>query len=149
VNIGPQAREPWLTKHQLAEHLVISHRWIELQQHVGLSYLRMGGIIRYRVSEVEAWLGDRYNSSTRATEQHRARYIANERALPPFAAVHIPFVLFRDSEPDRGVRFKLAFLSRFRPLCGPFAVPIPGVCHRVRVYVARRAPPARPATVAS
>jgi hypothetical protein len=47
---------------------------------------------------------------------------------------------FMGSEPmtfHRGVRFKLAFLSRFAP-CGPFAVPIPGVCHRVRVYVGRR-----------
>jgi hypothetical protein len=55
--------EPWLTKQRLAEHLAVSGRWIELQQHVGLPYLRMGGLNRYRVSEVEAWLRERYNSS--------------------------------------------------------------------------------------
>jgi hypothetical protein len=55
--------EPWLTKPQLAEHLAVSDRWIELQQHVGLPYLRMGGLNRYRVSEVEAWIREHYNSS--------------------------------------------------------------------------------------
>jgi predicted DNA-binding transcriptional regulator AlpA len=59
--------QPWLTKHQLAEHLAVSDRWIELQQHVGLPYLRMGGIIRYRVSEVETWIRERYNSSTKSS----------------------------------------------------------------------------------
>jgi len=38
--------EPWLTKPQLAEHLAVSDRWIELQQRVGLPYLRMGGLNR-------------------------------------------------------------------------------------------------------
>ena len=55
--------EPWLTKPQLAEHLAVSDRWIELQQHVGLPYLRMGGLNRYRVSEVEASIRKHYNSS--------------------------------------------------------------------------------------
>jgi hypothetical protein len=54
---------PWLTKPQLAEHLAVSDRWIELQQRVGLPYLRMGGLNRYRVSEVEAWLREHYNTS--------------------------------------------------------------------------------------
>ncbi len=58
-----QLHEPWLTKPQLAEHLVVSDRWIELQQHVGLPYLRMGGLNRYRISEVEAWIREHYNSS--------------------------------------------------------------------------------------
>jgi predicted DNA-binding transcriptional regulator AlpA len=55
--------EPWLTKPELAEHLAVSDRWIELQQHVGLPYLRMGGLNRYRASEVEAWMREHYNSS--------------------------------------------------------------------------------------
>jgi predicted DNA-binding transcriptional regulator AlpA len=58
-----QAPERWLTKPQLAEHLAVSDRWIELQQRVGLPYLRMGGLNRYRVSEIEAWLRERYNAS--------------------------------------------------------------------------------------
>lgn len=60
-------REPWLTKQQLAEHLAVSDRWIEMQQHVGLPYLRMGGLNRYRVSEVEAWIREHYNSSTKSS----------------------------------------------------------------------------------
>jgi hypothetical protein len=34
-----------------------------MQQRVGLPYLRMGGLNRYRVSEVEAWLREHYNAS--------------------------------------------------------------------------------------
>jgi hypothetical protein len=55
--------EPWLTKPQLAENLAVSDRWIEMQLHVGLPYLRMGGLNRYLVSQVEAWIGEHYNSS--------------------------------------------------------------------------------------
>lgn len=51
-----------MTKQQLADHLAVSERWIELQQRVGLPYLQMGGINRrYRVSDVEAWL-EHYNA---------------------------------------------------------------------------------------
>jgi hypothetical protein len=57
-----QPPEPWLTKQQLADHLAVSGRWIELQQHRGLPYLRMGGLNRYRVSQVEAWLREHYSS---------------------------------------------------------------------------------------
>jgi hypothetical protein len=53
--------EPWVTKQQLADHLLVTRRWVELQQHAGLPYLRMCGLNRYRISEVEAWLRDRYN----------------------------------------------------------------------------------------
>jgi hypothetical protein len=53
--------EPWVTKQQLADHLIVTRRWVELQQHAGLPYLRMCGLNRYRVSEVEAWIRERYN----------------------------------------------------------------------------------------
>jgi len=49
--------------HSQAEHLAVSDRWIEMQQHVGLPYLRMGGLNRYRASVVEAWLREHYDSS--------------------------------------------------------------------------------------
>jgi predicted DNA-binding transcriptional regulator AlpA len=62
-----QVHEPWLTKQQLAEHLAVSDRWIEMQQHVGLPYLRMGGLNRYRASEVEAWLREHYDPSTKSS----------------------------------------------------------------------------------
>ena len=51
--------ERWITKQQLAEHLLVTPRWIELQQHAGLPHLRMGGVVRYRISEVEAWFRNR------------------------------------------------------------------------------------------
>lgn len=54
--------ERWITKQQLADHLLVTPRWIELQQHVGLPCLRMGRLVRYRVSEVEAWLRTRYST---------------------------------------------------------------------------------------
>jgi hypothetical protein len=52
--------EPWVTKQTLAEHLLVTRRWIEQQQHHGLPYLRMGSMNRYRISEVEEWLHERY-----------------------------------------------------------------------------------------
>jgi len=58
-----QPPEPWLTKRHLADYLAVSGRWIELhQQRRGLPYLRMGGINRYRISQVEAWLREHHGS---------------------------------------------------------------------------------------
>jgi hypothetical protein len=51
-----------VTKQQLAEHLSVTRRWIELQQQLGLPRLSTGGMNRYRISEVEAWLRERYGS---------------------------------------------------------------------------------------
>ena len=48
--------EPWVTKRQLAAHLQVTPRWIELQHPHGLPHLRRGGIVRYRISVVESWL---------------------------------------------------------------------------------------------
>jgi hypothetical protein len=45
-----------VTKRQLAEHLKVTGRWIETQHHHGLPYVRRGGVVRYRISEVDAWL---------------------------------------------------------------------------------------------
>ncbi len=53
-------RESWVTKQELAIHLSVSPRWIVQQQALGLPHMQMGGINRYIVSEVEAWLRDRY-----------------------------------------------------------------------------------------
>lgn len=62
---GPQF---WVTKRQLADRLQVSRRWIELQQRLGLPYLRMGGMNRYIVSEVEAWLREHYASTAPAED---------------------------------------------------------------------------------
>lgn len=52
--------ERWVTKQLLAERLLVTTRWIESQQQVGLPYLRLGSINRYSITDVEAWLRDRY-----------------------------------------------------------------------------------------
>lgn len=68
VNIATHPRfsaaaEPLVTKQQLAEHLSVSVRSIERWQHEGLPVKRLWtrredgrAPIRYRISEVEAWL---------------------------------------------------------------------------------------------
>lgn len=91
--------EPWITKQQLAGHLSVTQRWIELQQHLGLPYLRMGGINRYRLSEVEAWIREQYNSSADSPKP-RPRCIAvstyRKRAnFRPCSPTHTPFASFR------------------------------------------------------
>jgi hypothetical protein len=53
---GAPLNEPWVTKRQLASHLQVTERWIELQHPDGLPHLRRGGIVRYRISEVDSWL---------------------------------------------------------------------------------------------
>jgi hypothetical protein len=58
-----EAGERWVTKQQLADHLQVTSRWIESQQPLGLPFLRMGGMNRYIVSEVEAWLREQYAST--------------------------------------------------------------------------------------
>lgn len=53
---GDAQREEWVTKRVLAEHLKVTGRWIEMQHHQGLPHIRRGSVVRYRISEVEAWL---------------------------------------------------------------------------------------------
>lgn len=52
----PSIPEPWVTKRELAAHLHVALRWIESQHHNGLPHVRRGGVLRYRISEVEQWL---------------------------------------------------------------------------------------------
>jgi hypothetical protein len=54
--VDGSVREPWVTKRELAAHLHVALRWIEAQHHHGLPHARRGGVLRYRISEVEAWL---------------------------------------------------------------------------------------------
>lgn len=54
--LGASTPEPWVTKRELAVHLHVAIRWIEGQHHNGLPHVRRGGVVRYRISEVEAWL---------------------------------------------------------------------------------------------
>jgi hypothetical protein len=62
---GPAEHQPperWIAKQDLADHLSLTTRWIELQQPRGLPHLRTGGMNRYHISEVEAWLRQQYGS---------------------------------------------------------------------------------------
>jgi hypothetical protein len=43
----------------------VTRRWIESQQQVGLPHLQIGGMNRYRISQVETWLQKRYGSAAR------------------------------------------------------------------------------------
>lgn len=48
--------EPWLSKQQLAGHLGFSVRWVELRVRDGMPCERFRGRLRFRASDVEAWL---------------------------------------------------------------------------------------------
>jgi excisionase family DNA binding protein len=56
---APQTQESWLTKLQLAKRLNVSVRWIDLQRNEGMPCHKWGGIVRFRLSEVERWLEER------------------------------------------------------------------------------------------
>jgi hypothetical protein len=49
-NDAHERPERWVTKQELAEHLSVSRRWIELQHARGLPHLSTAGMSRYRVS---------------------------------------------------------------------------------------------------
>jgi excisionase family DNA binding protein len=50
------AREPWWPKRRLAEYRDVSERTIERWTAEGMPCLRSRRTVRYRPSEVEAWL---------------------------------------------------------------------------------------------
>lgn len=62
TNAPARHGDEWITKRELAAHLKMTTRWIEYQQLLGLPVLRLGAANRYKVSEVEAWLRERYHS---------------------------------------------------------------------------------------
>jgi hypothetical protein len=54
-----ESREPYLTKAALADHYGFSTKWVELRVRQGMPVHRFGSRVRFRLSEVEAWLGVR------------------------------------------------------------------------------------------
>jgi phage terminase Nu1 subunit (DNA packaging protein) len=56
---APATSEAWLTKAQLAERLDVSIRWIDYRRCEGMPSHKWGGVVRFRLSEVEAWLSER------------------------------------------------------------------------------------------
>jgi hypothetical protein len=56
ATVIPFPREPWVTKKQLAEHLGYSVRWVELRVKRGMPRAPFPGPMRFKISQVEAWL---------------------------------------------------------------------------------------------
>jgi hypothetical protein len=50
--------EPLVTRHQLADHLGFSPRWVSGKVAEGLPHFRMGGSLRFQVSVAAQWLLD-------------------------------------------------------------------------------------------
>ena len=48
--------EPWMTKQQLANHLSMSVRWIEMRVSEGMPVMHFGNRARFKVSQVENWI---------------------------------------------------------------------------------------------
>jgi hypothetical protein len=55
--------ERWVSKSDLAEYLGYTPRWIEYRVKEGMPCERKGTRLRFRISQVEAWLGDRKASA--------------------------------------------------------------------------------------
>ncbi len=52
--------EPWVNKAQVAAHLGRSKRWVELMAREGMPSSMIGGRRAYRLSEVDAWVAERF-----------------------------------------------------------------------------------------
>ena len=50
--------QPWLDRQALAAHLGCSVRWVELRMAEGMPHWKVAGRMKFRVSEVEAWLAE-------------------------------------------------------------------------------------------
>lgn len=51
-------REPLYTKQQLAAHYCYSTRWVELRVRDGMPSRRVGGQLRFVLSETDAWIDE-------------------------------------------------------------------------------------------
>jgi predicted DNA-binding transcriptional regulator AlpA len=56
----PTKFEPWVTKAQVAAYFGRSTRWVELMTKQGLPSRMIGGRRAYRLSEVDAWVAERF-----------------------------------------------------------------------------------------
>jgi hypothetical protein len=56
VTAPPGQLEPWLDKKALAAHLSCGERWIEYRVKEGMPSWKIAGKVKFRASEVEAWL---------------------------------------------------------------------------------------------
>jgi hypothetical protein len=147
--------EPWVAKRQLADHLSVTPRWIELKQPLGLPRLSTGGMSRYRISEVEAWLRERYGSlaeppQTVVADQASRRWFASNRPDPTdLSRIGTRNDLSRSGGQieTSGRTIQIGFAIRFsgtlqtcckrRAASRPALCPLPdlGVCHNERACV--------------
>jgi hypothetical protein len=60
TNAPPRPKpEPWLSKKEDALHYGFSTRWVEYRLAEGMPHRKIGGAIRFQLSEVDAWLEGR------------------------------------------------------------------------------------------
>ncbi len=61
VTLPPRTSfEPWVNKSQVANYLGRSKRWVELMAREGIPSRMIGGRRAYRLSEVDAWVAERF-----------------------------------------------------------------------------------------
>jgi len=53
--------ESWVSKAQVASYLGRSKRWVELMAREGMPSRMIGGRRAYRLSEVDAWIVERFS----------------------------------------------------------------------------------------
>jgi predicted DNA-binding transcriptional regulator AlpA len=58
---GRRVHEPWVNKAQVAAYVGRSRRWVELMARQGLPSQMIGGRRAYRLSEVDAWIAERFS----------------------------------------------------------------------------------------
>lgn len=63
VRYLPNATERLLTTVELADHLAMSERWIRYRLEEGMPHKRYGRSLRFKASDVDAWLQTRYENA--------------------------------------------------------------------------------------
>jgi hypothetical protein len=54
----PGGREPWVSKHTVAQYLGRSERWVEQQVRLGMPSRMIGGRRGFQLSAVDLWIDD-------------------------------------------------------------------------------------------
>jgi hypothetical protein len=62
----------------------VTTRWIESQQALGLPYMRMRGMNRYVLSEVEAWMREQYSKPRAEAAWGRKKWVGTHESLETF-----------------------------------------------------------------
>jgi predicted DNA-binding transcriptional regulator AlpA len=77
-----QVMEPLVTTRQLAELWCQPPRWVlRMAKEQGLPHYRLGGVLRYRASEAEAWLQQHRAGDTAGSTPTRSSTLVELRAI--------------------------------------------------------------------